>query len=112
MSTEIRSPSGEPPLGLRLFPPTMERRRRRLRLVYGVLVMAVAAGLVWPVYPWMAGIRPLILGLPLSLAWVVGAVLVVFGATAIFFRLDSRWQASGEAGPDTSAGVSPGEDHG
>ena len=34
--------------------------------------------LVWPVYPLFSGAAPLVLGVPPSLAWVIGVLLVSF----------------------------------
>ncbi len=65
--------------GLVLFahdtPPAARRRRI---VVVGLLLVATAA-LVWPVYDLFGGVYPLILGLPLSMAWVVFWLFVVFG---------------------------------
>ena len=41
--------------------------------------------LVWPVYPLFSGIRPLILGLPLSLAWIVFALAAGFTALVTLY---------------------------
>lgn len=52
-----------------------------------VSVVAIAAiALIWPVYPIVAGIRPYIFGLPFSLAWVVGWLLVVFLALVALYQ--------------------------
>ena len=59
------------------------RHRRHIALALATLVAGLA--LVWPVYPLFGGIRPLVLGLPLSLAWVVLWLVVVFLALLIAF---------------------------
>ena len=59
------------------------RHRRHIALALATLVAGLA--LVWPVYPLFGGIRPLVLGLPLSLAWVVLWLAVVFLALLIAF---------------------------
>jgi len=84
----IVSDSDDIPRGL-VFPSLREtpaRRRRRLAFVMVVAVAGVA--LIWPVYPSVAGIRPYVLGLPFSLAWVVGWLGVVFGALVLLYRAD------------------------
>ena len=54
-----------------------------------LLVLATVC-MGWPVFPFFAGIRPMILGLPLSLAWVVLWMVVVFVAQlALYLRDDS-----------------------
>ena len=75
---------------LALFAPGGDPARRRRRLVFAAVYAAVALLLVWPVYPLFSGTLPLILGLPLSLAWVVLALAVMFGALLWLFRSDER----------------------
>lgn len=41
--------------------------------------LAVFVGLVWPVYPVFATIRPFVLGMPFSLVYVVILLLGAFG---------------------------------
>lgn len=67
----------------RLFPSHLTPRQRR---VYGAVLafyLATTAGLVWPVYAEFAGVRPLVLGMPFSLfyvvVWVVASFLVLLG---------------------------------
>ena len=64
--------------GLVLFPPGTDPRIRRRRLLFTVVYLLVIAAVVWPIYPLFAGTFPLILGLPLSLAWIVGALATGF----------------------------------
>jgi len=45
--------------------------------------------LIWPVYPLAGSIRPYVLGLPLSFAWVVGWLVVMFVALVLFYRTDA-----------------------
>ena len=75
--------------GLRLFrtgTPTVYRRRRLAFLVYGVLVVAM---LLWPVYPRFGDAFPLVLGLPFSLAWLLGALTLMFvGLLALYLTED------------------------
>ncbi|MFP4228800.1 MAG: hypothetical protein ACLFTE_08235 [Salinivenus sp.] len=57
----------------------------------GVLAVFVATtlALIWPVYPAVSGIRPYVLGLPFSFAWVVGWLVVMFGALVVLYRHDT-----------------------
>ena len=69
-----RTPSEAPsplPTGLVLFPPGTSPAKKLRRLLFLAAYLLVVAALIWPVYPFFAGIRPLILGLPLSLAWII-----------------------------------------
>jgi fatty acid desaturase len=64
-------------------------RHRRRRVAVGIAAVAGLA-LVWPVYPFAAGLRPFVLGLPLSLAWVIGWLVVVFVTFALLYRAEER----------------------
>lgn len=73
------------PRGLVLFPPGTSPARKRRRLLFVAVYLAVVAMLVWPVYPVFSGVFPLILGLPLSLAWVVLALALSFAALVVLY---------------------------
>ena len=81
-------PAEQLPKGLVLFPPGTPPRRRRRRLVFLVIWLLAGVSLVWPVYALVADAFPLVLGLPLSLAWVVGWLAVVFVALVWLYRSD------------------------
>ena len=66
--------------GLVLFPPGASPGHKRRRLAFVAVYVLVVAALVWPIYPRFAGVFPLILGLPLSFAWVILALAVSFSA--------------------------------
>lgn len=68
------------PRGLVLFPPGTPPGKKRRRLAFVAVYLAVTAMLVWPVYPVFSSVFPLILGLPLSLAWVILALAIGFAA--------------------------------
>ena len=74
------------PKGLVFFPPDTPLGRKRRRLLFVVILMTAAAALVWPVYPLFSGIFPLILGLPLSMAWIALWLTVVFAALVWLYR--------------------------
>ncbi len=67
---------------------TTSRRRRTLAFVAVVAVAGLA--LIWPVYPSVAGIRPYVFGVPFSLAWVVGWLVVVFLALVLYYRTEEH----------------------
>lgn len=73
------------PGGLVLFPPGTPPAKKRRRRLFVAVYLAVVAMLVWPVYPVFSGVYPLILGLPLSLAWVVLALAISFVALAALY---------------------------
>ena len=74
------------PRGLVFFPPGTPPARRRRRLVFAAVVLLAALALIWPIYPLFSGVFPLILGLPLSLAWIVGWLFVVMAASLWLYR--------------------------
>jgi len=58
--------------------------RRTLFVAYSALCLSA---LVWPGYAWFGNrIEPYVAGLPFSLAWVVGWVVLTFLALAAFHR--------------------------
>ena len=74
------------PAGLTLFRPgTDPAKTRRRRVFLGVYLLA-ALLLVWPIYPLFSGVRPQVLGLPLSFAWVVMVLGLMFGALLWLYR--------------------------
>ncbi|MDX1585288.1 MAG: hypothetical protein R3222_01035 [Balneolaceae bacterium] len=50
--------------------------RRKIIFIAGLLIIQLS--LIWPVYPLFSDIYPLILGLPLSFAWVIAVLLSAF----------------------------------
>lgn len=64
--------------GLKLFPSSSSVRHRRRRMIFAAIYAVLVAALVWPIYPLASGIRPLIFGLPLSLAYIVLVLLAMF----------------------------------
>lgn len=69
------------------------RAPRRHRLLLGTVLLALVAS-VWPGYLLGARISPYILGLPFSIVWLVGCILVVFVALLLTFRADMRLRGS------------------
>jgi hypothetical protein len=56
-------------------------------------VFVAFLALIWPVYPIFSGVEPYILGLPQSLAWVVGWLGVVFVAVLWLYRAEEHSDA-------------------
>lgn len=76
------------PKGLTLFPSGTSPARRRRRLIFSAIILVATLALIWPVYPLFSDVRPLILGLPLSLAWVILWLGIVFGALVWLYRTE------------------------
>ena len=57
-----------------------ESRAPRLRdWLFGLYALICLGAMTWPGYDWFGNsIEPLILGVPFSLAWVIGWVLLTF----------------------------------
>lgn len=69
--------------------PGLQRADRRgPRLAFLVVTVLSGLALVWPIYPLAGGIRPYVLGLPFSFAWVVGWLVVMFVALVLLYRID------------------------
>lgn len=76
------------PNGLVFFTDHASPSTRRRRVVFVSIVLVAALALIAPVYPLFGGIRPLILGLPLSFAWVILWLAIVFAALVWTYRSD------------------------
>lgn len=76
--------------GPRFVPSELTPRERRIYLGAAAVLAVVFGALVWPVYPLFAGIRPMVLGVPLSLAWVVAWLLVSFTTLLALFLWEGR----------------------
>ncbi|NJL28174.1 MAG: hypothetical protein HC897_09920 [Thermoanaerobaculia bacterium] len=79
-----------PPRGLVFFRPGTPNAFRRRRWIATVFFLIAGSLVIWPVYPFFAGASPQILGLPLSLAWIVIALLTVFVTLLWLFRHEER----------------------
>lgn len=80
----------------RIFPSRLTpRERRTYRAATGFFVL-LFFGLIWPIYPLFSGIYPRVLGVPFSLAYVVGLVLLSFAVLLALFRWDDRHGSSGD----------------
>ena len=63
-----------------------DSRGPRLRdLLFGLYALLCLFALTWPGYDWFGNsIEPLVLGLPLSLVWVIGWVLLTFVVLIVY----------------------------
>ncbi len=65
------------------------RAARRHKTLLAVVLLTLAAT-IWPGYLLGARVEPYVLGLPFSLAWLSGCILVLFAALLLTFRADMR----------------------
>ena len=75
------------PRGLVLPGLQEDDRRAPLLAFLGVTVVSGLA-LIWPVYPLAGHIRPYVLGLPFSFAWVVGWLVIMFVSLVLLYRTE------------------------
>ena len=65
-------------------------RTSGVRRALVAVVLLAGGALVWPIYPQFSSITPYVLGLPLSLAWVIGWLGVVFVALVVVYRIEEH----------------------
>ncbi|MFP3941235.1 MAG: hypothetical protein ACLF0P_13070 [Thermoanaerobaculia bacterium] len=75
---------------LRIVPSHLSPGERRVYVGVAVFFVALFVALIWPVYPLFSGLRPLVLGVPLSLAYVVALLLLGFGVLLGLFVWEGR----------------------
>lgn len=62
---------------------------RSQKIIFLVLLSIIQLSIIWPVYSLFSGIYPMILGLPLSFAWIVAMLFASF-----FLLLWYHWRDS------------------
>lgn len=82
---EKQPESNQYDLGLRFFAENSPVTLRRRRVLFVLAWCGVSAMMIWPIYPLMSKATPLVLGLPLSLVWVLIAMVLMFGALLWLF---------------------------
>lgn len=76
--------------GPRFVPSDLTPKERRVYLGATAVLVLVFVALVWPVYPLFADIRPFVLGMPLSLVWVVAWLFVSFFTLLAVYLWEDR----------------------
>lgn len=76
----------------------------RRKIIFLLLLAAVQVGLIWPIYPLFSGIRPFILGLPLSFFWLLVMLSLAFASLLWYYLTDPevRPEEDGDTGPARS----------
>lgn len=95
----------------RFFSSDLTPRERRVYGAVAVFTGLVFLGLTWPVYALFSGIRPLILGMPLSMFYIVAVLVATFLVMlALYWWERRRGVLDGDAGdPPTDRGGPGGE---
>ncbi len=93
----------------RVFPSRLEKGPRRVYRAVTCFYILLFFALLWPVYPRFASIEPRVLGLPFSLTYVIGGVLLSFVVLWSLLRWENR-RADGSKAEIRAArpGVGPG----
>jgi len=68
----------------------MSRRKK----IFLTLLLVIQLGVIWPVYALFDGIYPIILGLPLSFAWIVAMLLSAFFLLLWYYLSDPAHKES------------------
>jgi TRAP-type C4-dicarboxylate transport system permease small subunit len=74
----------------RIFPTRLERGARRVYRAATLFYLLLFVALLWPVYPRFSGIEPRVLGLPFSMVYVIGGVLLSFAVLWALFTWENR----------------------
>ena len=70
--------------------------RRKIFFLISLLVIQLC--LIWPVYPLFSDIRPLVLGLPFSFAWVIFVLLAAFALVLWYYLTDPEVKQAKSSG--------------
>lgn len=84
----------------RLFSSSLSAHQRRVYGAAAVWFLTVSAAMLWPVYSWFSGIYPRVLGLPLSLAYLVCLLAVSFSVGVALYLWEDREGLIDDGGPD------------
>lgn len=74
------------PNGL-VFSSNNPARKKRSFILF-IICLFLQAAVIWPVYSMFADPEPMVLGLPLSFAWMILIILLSFSTMLIFFQFD------------------------
>lgn len=58
------------------------------KIIFLVIFIILQLGLIWPVYSLFSGIYPMILGLPLSFAWIIFVLICCFFLLLWYYLTD------------------------
>ena len=65
-------------------------RIRANRVFIIIIAILLFLATIWPGYPLFAGVEPMILGLPLSFAWLILCVLISFISMLALYFSDNK----------------------
>lgn len=79
----------------------------RHRRVFLSIMVFVQLGIIWPGYALFSAAEPLILGFPLSFAWLIAMLLLGFAALLMLYVGDNRAEDAAAPPDDKAAMPSP-----
>ena len=79
---------------IRLIFKSKHPTKRKRTFVVVLLLGLVQFSMIWPIYPLFASATPLILGFPLSFAWVILMVICSFSILLWFFINENTFRDS------------------
>lgn len=71
-------------------PSKKNSRYRTSRVIFCIVAMLLIISLIWPGYSIFASATPLILGFPLSFAWIIFCTIAGFVALLLLYRSDYK----------------------
>ncbi len=74
----------------RLQSSKLSAPQRRVYAAATIYFVVVFAAMMWPIYPWFARARPLLLGMPFGLFYLAALVVVSFGVALALFVWELR----------------------
>ena len=67
-----------------------KRLYKQSRILFCIVIVTLSFFLVWPGYTLFASPTPLILGFPLSFAWVILGTVIGFVSLYILYKMDNE----------------------
>lgn len=100
-------PQGSVPEGLVFFAPDATPSYRRRRIIAGVIFAVGFLSMIWPIAALVAGPRPLVLGMPLALAWLAMWIAIVFLTLLWLYRSEPAQPSPESAAAGSAATGTP-----
>lgn len=76
--------------GFRIFSSELDVRERRIYGVVTLVFVGTFFALQWPIYIWFSRIRPLVLGIPFSLVYIILLLLLCFFSLLALYVWEDR----------------------
>tara|TARA_B100000900_G_scaffold408357_1_gene422489 strand:- start:471 stop:806 length:336 start_codon:yes stop_codon:yes gene_type:complete len=67
-----------------------EPKKKSVIRWFVVFLMLIQLSLIWPIYPLVGSIEPIVFGIPFSIAWVLLCLLLSFSGLLAFFIWENQ----------------------